>query len=264
MQNKLTPCGVIARNHDPDRFFLSLLTEPKHQPALWALIAFHFEIARTREMVTDTTMGLIRLQWWKDGIKKFYETGIITNHEVMSELCAAIRKYNLPYDLFEAIIIAREFDVEDRVPTTIEGFYNYLDYTQTPFLKLINIIIGGAETIDNIKTIAQSYGAVGILRSFVFHARARRCYLPLDIIGTIEDVYAFKNQDTVKACAKIIGDSITHDIKKVNHTKKFFRGMKALTIIYAGQLEKNNYDVYSEKLLIPPAFKEWRVWWGAQ
>lgn len=263
MQNKLTSCGLIAQKHDPDRFFLSLLAKPEPQPALWALIAFHFEIARTREMVTDTTMGLIRLQWWKDALKKFYKDGVVTKHEVMSELCAVIVKYNLPHDLFEALIIAREFDIEDRVPSSEAGLLAYLDYTQTPFLQLMNKICGTDEDEQVLQSIAQAYGLIGVLRAFVFHARARRCYLPDAHFVNLENVYALSNPDEIKNSSQILCGRVNDILKNVKLRSSMFRGYKALTALYLKQIEQLDYDIMSPRLLVPPAFKQLRVLLGS-
>lgn len=263
MHNHLTPCGVIARNHDPDRFFLSLLAKPELQPALWALIAFHFEIARTREMVTDTTMGLIRLQWWKDALKKFYKDGVVTKHEVMSELCAVITKYDLPEDLFQSIIIAREFDIEDRVPSSEAGLLSYLDYTQTPFLQLMNKICSTDEDEPVLQSIAQAYGLIGVLRAFVFHARARRCYLPEAHFVNIETVYALSNPDEIKKSSQILCGLVNDILKNIKPRSSMFRGYRALTVLYLKQIEQFDYDIMSPRLLLPPAFKQLRVLLGS-
>ena len=50
----LSYCGEMVRKHDPDRFLLSLFMKPDRREALWALYAFNHEIARTREVVTET------------------------------------------------------------------------------------------------------------------------------------------------------------------------------------------------------------------
>ena len=101
----LTYCGNIVRQQDSDRFLLSLFAPAKHRAALWTLYAFNHEIAKTREIVSDTTIGLIRLQWWRDAIKEIYEGSKPRQHEVVTPLADVIKQYDLPRDLFDLSLI---------------------------------------------------------------------------------------------------------------------------------------------------------------
>ena len=56
---RLSTLQNLVQRHDPDRYLLSLFAPARHRAALWALYAFNHEIAKTREVVTETTMGLI-------------------------------------------------------------------------------------------------------------------------------------------------------------------------------------------------------------
>ena len=70
MAEKLPYTGTLAQQHDPDRFFLTLLQPAPVRPALWALLAFNYEVAKTREVVSDPTLGFMRLQWWREALEK--------------------------------------------------------------------------------------------------------------------------------------------------------------------------------------------------
>ena len=125
----LTYCGNIVRQQDSDRYLLSLFAPAKHRHALWALFAFNCEIAKTREVVSETTIGLIRLQWWRDAIAEIYEGKPVRQHEVVQPLAQAIKNYHLPRDLFDTLIYAREFDLEDVIPSNIAGLRTYCEKT---------------------------------------------------------------------------------------------------------------------------------------
>ena len=110
--NELTYCGKLVKEQDPDRFLISLFMPADKRADLWALFALNYEIAKTREVVTDTTLGLIRLQWWKDAIKSICEGREPPQNEILPDLASAIQTYHLPYEAFEKLITAREFDLE--------------------------------------------------------------------------------------------------------------------------------------------------------
>ena len=79
----LTYCGNLVRQQDPDRFLLSLFVPAKVRPALWALYAFNYEIAKTREVVSETATGLIRLTWWREAIDEIYQGRPVRQHQVV-------------------------------------------------------------------------------------------------------------------------------------------------------------------------------------
>lgn len=157
----LTQCGVLLKKHDPDRFFLSLFAPVEAQSAFWALGMFNFEIAKTHEVVTSATMGLIRLQWWRDALTRWYEKGIATKHEVLDELLPAIKKYNLPFAEFENLLVAREQDLAEEV-TDIEA---YARDTSAPLFRLYNVILAEARISIDIETLATNYALVGLART---------------------------------------------------------------------------------------------------
>ncbi|MBI1328059.1 MAG: hypothetical protein GC136_10515 [Alphaproteobacteria bacterium] len=168
----LTQCGILLKKHDPDRFFLSLFAPADMQSAFWALGMFNHEIAKTREVVTSSTMGLIRLQWWRDAFTRWYEKGIATKHEVLDELLLAIEKYKLPYDLFEKLLVAREQDLHDE----IADIENYARDTSAPLFELYSVILAHARISENraqdsrfcgddVERLATSYALVGLART---------------------------------------------------------------------------------------------------
>ena len=179
MSKTLSYCGTFSKKNDPERFFLSLLAPVHVQERLWALLAFNQEIAKTREVVTDTTIGLIRLQWWRDALEKIYTDGEILKNEVVLGLAEAIRASTLPQEQFETLIYAREFDVEDRAPATLEGLEKYAEFTSVPLLQLLLKVMQAEEDVTDLAIV---YSMTGLLRSVLYHARQRRCYLPADLL----------------------------------------------------------------------------------
>lgn len=262
MSDSLTYCGRFVKENDPDRFFLSLLTD---RPAdLWPLLAFNVEIAKTREVVTDTTIGLIRLQWWRDAIEKIY-AGDILQHEVITDLARVIRRHDLPKDLFDNLIYAREFDLEDVLPATLEGLVHYADYTQTPLLELCLKILGRQEPARHL---AVAYSLTGLLRSVIFHARQRRCYLPSDLLVqsglTTGPLFDLKSQPELKTVIHRIAQTAENHLQGAAPSCAYTRGLKKLTSLYLKQMKACAYDPFNPGWIKTPAFRELRVAWAAK
>lgn len=162
----------IVKTQDPDRFLMTLYFPMETRAHLWALYAFNYEIARTREVVSDTHIGLIRLQWWRDALAAFYEKNEVAHNIVMQALAEAIWRFDLPREVFDHLIYAREFDLEDRPPGGLEGLCNYADYTHTPLLRLGVIATEGDADHPALHPVSMAYALTGLIRS-VPHFRAQ-------------------------------------------------------------------------------------------
>jgi len=268
-QGTLSYCGQIVREHDPDRFLLSHFAPADRREALWALFAFNHEIAKTREVVSETQLGLIRLQWWREAIAAIYarkdasegsnEGAGVPEHEIVRALAAVIVEYDLPREEFDTLIYAREFDLEDMLPANIEGVLHYADFTSTPLLKLAAKVVGAEH--DPVQVVGTNYALAGLLRASVAFARQRRCYLPQDLMNahevSVNKLYELKAQDGLKEVVRIVADEFVDGVK-CDH--RFLKAHQKLASLYLGQLRRRDYDVFDGRLTLPPAFKELRLY----
>jgi NADH dehydrogenase [ubiquinone] 1 alpha subcomplex assembly factor 6 len=94
----------------------------ERREALWALFAFNYEIAKTREVVSETALGLARLQWWREAIGNIYGGGEFPQHEILKALAPAIKTHGLTSEYFDTLVYAREFDLENICPRRWTGF----------------------------------------------------------------------------------------------------------------------------------------------
>lgn len=259
----LTYCGEQARQYDRDRFVASMLMPPPVRPSLWALYAFNHEIARTREVVTDTTLGLIRLQWWRDALAAFYDYGRLSDNPIMQALGAAIKRHDLPRDAFESLLYAREFDLEDMMPANLEGLENYAEYTNAPLIRLGLRIVGDDPDQSAAVPIAKAYAMAGLLRSLPFHASQRRCYMPADLMH-LNDVnegllYEDKPQDALRS---VVGKVVTRAETLLDGC--FCKG-RYLNVtghqahLFLRRIRHFNCDVYHPGVALPPLFYPLRL-----
>ncbi|WP_448206531.1 phytoene/squalene synthase family protein [Azospirillum sp. sgz302134] len=178
----LSYSGQEVRKYDNDRFLTSLFAPAERREALFALYAFNLEIAKTREVVTEPVLGQMRLQFWRDGIEKVYEGGPVPKHGVMEPLAAAAREHGLTRALFERLIDAREADLEDSPPASLECLVNYAEVTGAPLVQLALEALGVRDEAPGkaARHVGIAYALTGILRAVPFHARQHRVMLPAD------------------------------------------------------------------------------------
>ncbi len=255
-----TYCGNLVRQQDADRYLLSLLYKGAQREALWALFAFNHEIAKTREVVSETATGLIRLQWWRDAVNKIYD-GEVLEHEVVKALADTIAQYDLPKEPFETLIYAREFDVEDRQPSNLDGMLKYAGLTSVPLNALVLKVLGEDEDEGVLHDVSVQYAVAGLLRAVPYHMKQRRCYLPQALMDGY-DVSVSKLYDWKKFEALI---PVTREIvqvmdKKVQPDNRFLKASYKLSAIYYNQISKCGYNMFDSKMILDPPFKALRVW----
>ncbi len=249
MSATLPYTGVLVRQHDPDRFFLTLMQPAAQRPGLWALLAFNHEIARTSEVVSEPTLGYMRLQWWRDALNNIYAGNKPPKHEILEPLAEAIHQYSLPQDLFEGLLTARERDLDDHVPNTVADLKIYAASTTLPLTRLMLAVTG--DRVDGVESIACAYGLCGLMRAIPFQAQQGRCMVPS---ASIEDL--FRDAGKRKAALTGLHDAAAQELIAAGRTSsKLLRHMQHATRLYLRHMRGLDYDLldrhYSE---MPPFF----------
>jgi len=180
---ELSYCAREVHRLDNDRFLAALFAPPDRREDLFALYAFNIEVAKTREVVTEPMLGQIRLQWWRDSIARLHE-GEAPRHEVIQPLAAAVIRHGLDRSLMERLIDAREADLEDRPPASLDCLVNYAEVTSAPLVQLALAVLGvrNEAAMAAGRHVGIAWALVGLLRAVPHHARAHRLYLPADLL----------------------------------------------------------------------------------
>ncbi len=176
-------CADQVRQHDHDRFLTAQFAAADRRSDLLALYAFNVEVARTREVVSEPMLGQIRLQWWRDTLEILY-SGERRHHAVADALGQAIVRRDLPRGLFDGILEAREFDLDDHPPRTLGELKTYAEQTSSNLTLLaLQVLgfVGGPEHLAG-RHVGLAWALTGLLRAVPFHARQRRLYLPDDLM----------------------------------------------------------------------------------
>lgn len=229
---------------------------------LFALFAFNHEIAKTREVVSETQLGLIRLQWWRDAIANIYDGGKVPEHEILQPLAKAILGRGLTREYFDRLIYAREFDLEDVLPSSVEGTLNYADFTSMPLMKLALEILGFDPAQEAVQPVAINYALMGIIRAVPFFAVHRRCLLPESLMGKygVKRLYEGKPQGDLTGLVRELSSEFVQGLRP---RVPFLRLSNALAGMYYGQIKGCGFDPFHPRMRIPPGFKALRLW-GAQ
>lgn len=224
--------------NDPDRYLLSLfVANGTERAAVAAFDELNIEIARLRDTIDTPHMGFIRLQWWKDEIKKIYAGDKYAPHHVLTDLAGALVPFGIAPDDVHQLIIAREADFEE-----YDGFdiFAYARNIHAPLLKIKAKILQEQENTD---VLAEGFALIGLIRAIPFYRARSQVVMP-----------SIQPDAVQKICEK------AESLLNANTAKhRYFRAHDVLARLYLKQIKATGYQ--PEKLAVLP-FKELRVWWG--
>lgn len=258
MAGNLPYTGTLLRQHDPDRFFLTLLQPAAARPALWSLLAFHHEIAKTRAVVSEPTLGFMRLQWWREALEKIYAGDSVPAHEILAPLAQAIHAYDLPFMLFDHMITGRAFDLEKGTPDTPEELRQYVNGTLTPLTLLMLKVCAQPE--EGAALISTAYGIAGIMRAIPYEARQGRCFVPASL-ATMDQL--FRDRDKCYEAMRVLHSEAAQALADAGVFKAgLLKQMGHATHLYLRHMERLGYDVRDQRFSTQPPFFHLRMLWS--
>jgi NADH dehydrogenase [ubiquinone] 1 alpha subcomplex assembly factor 6 len=174
---------ALVRRHDRDRFQTALFAPAARRDALFALYAFNYEIARLRELVSEPTLGRIRLEWWRENIAAAYAGGPVRRHPVVEALTGAIREARLTRAGFDRLLAARDADFDEDPPHSLVALEDYAEATSSTLVGLALEALGVREPAAFAagRHVGIAYALAGLLRAIPFRAGTRRPIIPADL-----------------------------------------------------------------------------------
>ncbi len=267
----LSAPAALVRRHDLDRFRFALFAPSRHREAVFTLFAFNHEVAKTRESVSETMIGAIRLQWWRDSIEGIY-SGAPREHEVIRPLAACVAAYGLPREPFDALINARERDLEDRPMADLAEAEAYLRATTLPLVNLLAKILapGQSSDIDGLADIASGHALVGKLRAAAFDESVRRPFLPRTVLeahgGESRQFAELKADEGARNAVKemvehaqsLIERGLSRTDKRPHFAPLLLPARQARA--RTGLLARLNYDPFRPEFADHDPLDVWRFW----
>ncbi|MBL8643067.1 MAG: squalene/phytoene synthase family protein [Rhodospirillaceae bacterium] len=255
MKQPMTPSpdaiAEVVRREDRDRFLTAQFVPVSARADVLALYAFNAELAKIRSHVSETMIGRIKLQWWRDVVAAIYAgQGAPKGNPITEALAAAVARHNLPRGPFDALLDARERDMDDDAPAmTMADLETYAEGTagQLLLLALKVLEVEGAE--EAARHVGIAYALSGILRAVLVHARENRLYLPG--VTSVEDLR--NTQATANVVAEIAALAESH-LAKARALKTPRAAVPALLLgTIAGQtlkvLKAAGYDITDARVV---------------
>lgn len=148
---------------DPDRLRAAKLAAPAEREALEVLYAFHYELAKIPELVSEPMIGAIRYQWWRDCVDEIYTGRPVRKHEISTPLALLLTERDVPRFWVDALIDGRERDLDPRPFSNIDEAESYAQQTSGQLLQIASHMLAPNEGDAGLGTV---WGLTGLVRGF--------------------------------------------------------------------------------------------------
>lgn len=171
------------KDFDNDRFLASLFAPEAVRGDLWTLYAFNLELSKIRETVSEPLIGRMRLQFWRDALATIRETGAAPAHEVATPLAEIVARHPQIADDLNALIDARETDLDDVPPAHMAAFEDYAAGTSATLIAAAMRVLGGAPERheEAIRHAGIAIAAVGVVRALPYQIALGQVTVPADV-----------------------------------------------------------------------------------
>ncbi|MEM9287493.1 MAG: squalene/phytoene synthase family protein [Pseudomonadota bacterium] len=175
-------CASHLKDLDKPRYIACLFAQPADQAPLIALHAFHSELSRIRDSVSEPMLGEIRLTWWREALDGIV-AGQPRRHPVVEALAGPIQDKRLDVTQLNAMIDAREGDLYDDAPVDMAAAQDYIRAIGGSLYAQVIAVTGGDEaTQEQGRALGAAAAQLAVVEAVGYHAQRREVHLAVDAL----------------------------------------------------------------------------------
>ncbi|KAF8510069.1 isoprenoid synthase domain-containing protein [Hysterangium stoloniferum] len=278
-------CRALVQRHDYESYLSSYFYPRTLQPGYFALKAFFLELAMLPETVSNSMIGKMRFQFWRDAISALGED-IPPRHPIVLALHEASKKSNLQRYHLKRIIDAREDELNNPSYRTVASLTAHAESTYSTLLYLLLSLSNLPDVSGSLSHAASHLGIAQcftvLLRALPFHASYGRLVIPADIAAKhgLRQEEVYRNLRTHEMVINGLDDAVYEFAIAANDQLLTARSMfekqemkippEAMPVflsgipvsLYLSRLEKVNFDIRHPSLQTKDWRLPWRVWRG--
>lgn len=172
-------CRALVARHDRERYLPGLFVPAGRRWAWFALLAANHEIAKTAEVVSEPTIGQIRLQWWRESLDGI-EARTPRHHEVVTPLAEAVGRGWLDLAALRAVIDARKIDLDPEPVPDLDALLAYAEGVGGALHGALAKILGADE--QPARLVGTAWGLLGLVRALPILVAQGRSPLPHSLL----------------------------------------------------------------------------------
>ena len=261
------------RQHDRDRYLLSLFAPASARPTLWTILALNLELARIPESVSQLVLGQMRLAWWRDAMEKALSSGETGGNPILSGLAAADAAGKLDRDSIIHLIDGSERDLlraPDAPLTEVELDSGIIGAALTR-LRLKALGFEPKEFAGAGRHFGCALGLSWLVRSIPQEAARGQLILPADLAEIAEigpgPVIAGKADPALIQAVSVIAERIDYYLglgRTEDTPRRAFPALGDGIVIdrYLHRLKAAGFDPFDLRLNLPDGLSAWSLSWA--
>lgn len=269
-----------CRKHDYDSHLLQIFQHPLARDAFIATRAFNTATALIDSSVTNTTVGQMRIQFWRDAIGATFrgapppEPVAVLLHKALT-----VDRAPLSRTWFQRLLNSREAHLGSVPFPTLADLESYAEgtYASLHYLALEAWRRRGAGALDLVAShIGKAAGIAAVLRGVPVLAAEGNVVLPLDVMAN----HNVRQEDVIRtgAAAKGLTDAVFEIATRANdhlitaraalreageegRKPVFATFLNAVPVsVFLQRLEAADFDVFNQKAPKRPFTLPWKVY----
>ena len=160
-----------VRGGDYHRFLAIQLAPRAKRWALYAIVAFHIEIAGIAEIVSEPLIGHIRLAWWREALEEIEAGKLPRSHPVALALAQVFAQYPHLFKFLHEMIEARAADLDESLLADEAAWREYCNHTAGSLHMAMAYVLSETCARANETRIREqgvAYAMVGLVRAIPF------------------------------------------------------------------------------------------------
>ncbi|TFK24970.1 hypothetical protein FA15DRAFT_618696 [Coprinopsis marcescibilis] len=277
--NPAAYCKDLVQKYDYDSYLIGHFYPKSKQDAYFAIKAFSVELATVQENVSNSMIGKMRMQFWRDAVKDI-SSGRSPKHPIALALLRASETANLPAYHFKRIVDARATELETPSHLTIDTLTSHAESTSSTVLYLLlSLLSQPSSSLSHAAShlgVAQTFAT--LLRALPYHATKGQMVIPAEITakhgvnqqevfrrgphadGVDNAVFEFAttaNDHLITARDMLNGEKMDGLVPRAA-MPIFLSGVPIAN--YLGRLEKTNFNAFEPKLQLRDWKLPWQLW----
>ncbi|XP_043236033.1 NADH dehydrogenase (ubiquinone) complex I, assembly factor 6-like [Amphibalanus amphitrite] len=275
-RNSSSYCLELVRKYDYENFLCTLLLPSHARAGAIAVRAFNVELARVRDTVSETQIGLMRLQFWLDAVDKTF-SGAPPEQPVAAELYKATQRHRISKGWLKRLVESRNQSLSSQPFDSIRAMEEYSVNTVSPvnYLVLQCLDLGlsvDSEHLQLVSRLGRAQGLSSLLRSTARLAPRRICYLPSDLMArhAVKSDRLWRGMDDpairevafeVASAANRHLEHVKENLSKVPREARsaFLPGVAVAS--YLRRLQRADFNLFHPALQQRDGWLPARLWW---
>ena len=242
--------ALHVRASDYDRFLCIQLAPANKRPALYAVTAFHSELARIAETVSEPLLGHIRLAWWREALEEIASGARPRHHPVTQGLADVYAAEPTSFIPLLQMVEARAADLDESLLAEEGAWLAYLDGTAGALHRAWALLLDAPNAARHeavIASAARAYAMIGLVRAIPYLAAQGFNRFPAERLMQA-GLTSFAPSAQLQQCvARLIGDMPPVDTKIFqSKTLLPLKGLTQLSSLYKKSMRKCGNDPYRD------------------